>query len=109
MNMKLYVLSDLHVEFAAFLAAPNALEQADVVVLAGEIHHEAHVTSWARATFGDKPIVWVAGNHEYYGGHWSKSLDGMRQSARDHGIFLLEEDVVDIEGVRFLGTSLWTD
>jgi Icc-related predicted phosphoesterase len=107
--MKLYVLSDLHVEFAAFSPAPEALEQADVVVLAGDIHNEAHVASWARATFGDKPILWVPGNHEYYGGHWEESLHRMRKNAREEGIIFLEDDVVDIEGVRFLGTALWTD
>ena len=55
--MKLYVLSDLHAESAAFLADPAALEEADVVVLAGDIHCGEYTPFWARKTFGDKPIV----------------------------------------------------
>jgi len=107
--MNLYVLSDLHVEFASFEVDPTALEQADVVVLAGDIHHADHMAPWARSTFGAKPILWVTGNHEYYGGQWNETLEKMRLSARDEGVFLLEDDSVDIGGVRFLGTSLWTD
>ena len=56
--MKLYVLSDLHAESAAFLADPAALEEADVVVLAGDIHCGEYTPFWARKTFGDKPSFW---------------------------------------------------
>ena len=63
--MKLLVLSDLHVEFAAFQPDLEATKAADVVVLAGDIYKGEHGMHWARRTFPDKKIVYVAGNHEF--------------------------------------------
>ncbi len=40
----------------------------DRVVLAGDIHNGPAALHWARSAFPDKPIVQIAGNHEYYGG-----------------------------------------
>lgn len=68
--MKLYVLSDLHVEFAPFVPDLAAAEAADVVVLAGDIHTAALGMAWAREAFPAKPIIYVAGNHEFYKQHW---------------------------------------
>jgi Icc-related predicted phosphoesterase len=107
--MKLLVLSDLHVEFASFEPDPVATAVADVVVLAGDIHQGSVGMAWARQTFPFKPIVYVAGNHEFYGQHWDTLLDALRASARDYGINFLENEAVLIDGIRFLGASLWTD
>lgn len=82
--MKLLILSDLHLD-----VAPMALEHegrridrdADLVVLAGDIDEGTRGLRWARASFPDKPIVYVAGNHEFYGRHWRAHLDVMRQKA----------------------------
>lgn len=107
--MKLLVLSDLHLEHAAFTVDQRVLERADVIVLAGDIHVGVRGIIWARIYFGDKPIVYVAGNHEFYGGHWVDTLAALRQVARDHGVHFLENDTVEIAGTRFLGCTLWTD
>jgi Icc-related predicted phosphoesterase len=107
--VKLLVLSDLHVEFAAFEPDPVAVAAADVVVLAGDIHRGTQGLAWARSAFPDKPIVYVAGNHEFYGHDWTETLEELRHAAKLHGIHFLENDAVEIEGVRFLGCSLWTD
>jgi len=107
--MRLYVLSDLHAEFAAFQPDPEALAAADVVVLAGDIHDGEFVPTWARKKFGDKPIIWVAGNHEYYDHHWDRCLMDMRRFAQHCGIHFLENDTITIGGVDFLGSTLWTD
>jgi Icc-related predicted phosphoesterase len=107
--MKLLVLSDLHVEFAAFQPDLAATAAADVVVLAGDIHQGNLGLVWARQAFPDKPIVYVAGNHEFYGQHWDNLLNTLRADAQDHGIHFLENDTITIDGVRFLGASLWTD
>lgn len=109
--MKLYVVSDLHNEFRPFDAAEHmyAWVQADVIVLAGDIDQGVRGLTWARAAFADKPIVYVAGNHEFYNGYWERTLADMRQAAGELGIYFLENDAVDIYGVRFLGCTLWTD
>ena len=107
--MKLLVLSDLHVEFAAFAPDLAATTAADLVVLAGDIHKGSQGIAWARQTFPSKPIVYVAGNHEFYDQHWDTLLDELRASARDKGIHFLEDETVTLDGIRFLGASLWTD
>jgi hypothetical protein len=39
-----------------------------VIVLAGDIFSKHLGLEWARKAFPDKPIIYVMGNHEYYGG-----------------------------------------
>jgi predicted phosphodiesterase len=110
--MRLLVLSDLHVEFAPFdagLGAQRIDQGVDVVVLAGDIHVGTQGLVWARQTFPDKPIVYVPGNHELYDGHWRNTLDFMREQARLQGVHFLENDSICIDGMLFLGTTLWTD
>lgn len=82
---------------------------ADVVVLAGDIDEGLKGLRWAREAFPDKPVVYVAGNHEFYRKDWSRHLDDMRELAHALGILFLERDAVEIGGVRFLGSTLWTD
>lgn len=107
--MKLLVLSDLHLENGYFEPQEDAVEKADVIVLAGDIHPAPNGIEWARQTFGDKPIVYVAGNHEYFECEWDAGLRLMRATAKECGVHFLENDAVVINGVRFLGCTLWTD
>ena len=110
--MKLLVLSDLHLAHLPFPAMHNGMRidaQADVVVLAGDIDDGVAGLRWARETFPDKPVVYVAGNHEFYGHHWTQHLDAMREAANKYDIDYLEAEAIDLMGVRFLGCTLWTD
>jgi 3',5'-cyclic AMP phosphodiesterase CpdA len=104
--MRLRILSDLHLEFHEW-DAPAA--DADVVVLAGDIDVGTDGLTWARAQFPALPIVYVPGNHEYYGKRWQSRLASLRQAAADRGIHLLDGDEVILRDVRFLGATLWTD
>ena len=107
--MKLHVLSDLHVEFSPFTPDPDTVKAADVIVLAGDIYLGVKGITWARKNFPDKPVVYVAGNHEFYGFHWDKLLDQLREEARAQDVYYLENESIAINGVRFLGATLWTD
>jgi predicted phosphodiesterase len=105
-TMRLLVLSDLHVEIADF--EPAAFD-ADLVVLAGDIHNGALAPRWARHTFPDHPILMIAGNHEFYDGERARVLDELRDAARESQVQFLENEETEIDGVRFLGCTLWTD
>ena len=107
--MKVLVLSDLHVEFSPFAPDPVATAAADVVVLAGDINKAAYAAAWARRTFPNKPVVMASGNHEFYTGDWDGTLNEMREAAMRHQVHFLENDSVTIDGVQFLGATLWTD
>ena len=107
--MKLLILSDLHLEYGHFEPQQDAIAAADVIVLAGDIHPAPNGIEWARQTFGDKPIVYVAGNHEYFDCEIDGALVLMRQMAKENDVYFLENDSVLIKGTRFLGCTFWTD
>ena len=52
--MKIYVLSDLHTECKPFAPDPQATEEAEVIVLAGDIHPGLDGIIWAREAFADQ-------------------------------------------------------
>ncbi|MDB5805320.1 MAG: 3,5-cyclic adenosine monophosphate phosphodiesterase CpdA [Betaproteobacteria bacterium] len=104
--MKLHILSDLHIEFSPFAPADTG---ADVVILAGDIHKGGAGLTWARAAFPRQELIYVVGNHEFYGGDWERTLVELRALAASLEIHLLEDDELLLGGVRFLGTALWTD
>lgn len=114
--MKLHVLSDVHLEFGKWpkTVDVNAID-ADVTVLAGDIGVGLQGIEWALTI--DRPVIYVMGNHEFYGQRpmeylWRKA----REKVADTHVHLLENEVCLIgdsrntgEQVRFLGASLWTD
>lgn len=108
---KLLVYSDLHLEVSDFQPDSAAVEAADVVVLAGDIHQGIAGIEWARRRIATKPIVYVAGNHEFFGAsqEWDRTLDDLRESARVHDVHFLENASVSVGGTVFLGCTLWTD
>ena len=104
--MKIRVLSDLHLEFADWSPPPA---DADVIVLAGDIHIGVRGLEWARQQFPATPIVYVAGNHEFYGGQMRQVTAALREAADRLGVHLLDADELVLGGARFLGATLWTD
>ncbi len=104
--VRIRVLSDLHLEFRSWTPPGSP---ADVVVLAGDIHVGDEGILWGRKHFPDSEVIYVPGNHEFYGGEMGDVLGRMREAARTAGVHLLDTDSVNIQGVRFLGATLWTD
>jgi len=104
--MRIHVLSDLHTEMASYEPHPVVC---DVVALAGDIGSGARGIEWARHIWPDQEIIYVPGNHEYYCLERTATLQAMRETARQLGVHLLDNDEVVIAGVRFLGSTIWTD
>lgn len=117
--MKIQVVSDLHLEFSDVTIA-NA--GADVLVLAGDILLAEKLTRDAselgqrfqaflsRVCDSFSHVLYVAGNHEFYGGNFHGSVKDLRQYCQRHSnLTFLEDQTVEIQGVTFLGTTLWTD
>lgn len=104
--MKIQVLSDLHIEFESF---EYLTTDCNVVVLAGDIHVKDKGAIWAAATILDKPVLYVLGNHEFYGKAYPKLIGDIKAKVKGTNIHVLEKDVVSIEGVNFLGCTLWTN
>jgi len=103
--MRLHVLSDLHLEQADF-TPPDT--HADVVVLAGDIATGSSGVEWAKSTFGSRPVIYLAGNHEFYGFRLPDLIDDLRSAADGSDVHVLEREELVLDGIRFLGCTLWT-
>ncbi|MBV6273567.1 metallophosphoesterase family protein [Alcaligenaceae bacterium CGII-47] len=102
--MRLHIISDLHLSVHGMSVPPL---RADLSILAGDIARPAAAMQWA-ATLG-RPVLYVPGNHEFYGGSIPETRQRLAQEAHLHGIHLLDQAQIVLNGVRFLGTTLWTD
>ena len=102
--MRLQIYSDLHNEFFRF---EPVMCDADVVILAGDIDVKSRGVNWANETF-QCPVIYVCGNHEYYGGHIDHTLRKMKGAAEPH-LHVLENEVLILNQTRFLVTTGWTD
>ena len=104
--MRLHVLCDLHLEFGPVTIPPT---EADVVVLAGDIHLGREGRKWARGKFYDKSVVYVLRNHEFYRHSLPGLTETLERETEGSLIHVLENRAVEINGYTFLGCTLWTD
>jgi len=104
--MRIHVFADLHLEFGPFYISET---EADVVVAAGDIGTGRRGLDWLKDQFR-QPVVYVLGNHEYYGDRLYPALATSLES-ETHGsnIHVLECSSVEVAGFKFLGCTLWTD
>lgn len=103
-RMKLNILSDLHLS-CGILEIPRS--DADVVILAGDIARPQDAVNWALGF--DKPVLYVPGNHEFYGSSLGATVSQLKALCVGTPIQVLDCDEVILQGVRFLGATLWTD
>jgi predicted phosphodiesterase len=103
-SVRLNILSDLHLGQGG-LPLPDA--RADIVVLAGDISRPREAIAWARAF--SKPVLYVPGNHEFYGNTLGDTLRQLKDLSQGSQIHILDNDEIELCGVRFLGSTLWTD
>lgn len=119
--MRCHYMSDLHLEAQAFEAG---LPAGDVLILAGDLCHARcldpirqdkysadqrarmmRFMETARENFAH--VLLVAGNHEHYDGVYEDTIELLRRHL--DGITVLDDEAVEIDGVRFFGTTLWTN
>ena len=102
--MRIHLLSDLHLECEDFVPP---VDDADVVVLAGDICPHQRGVTWAEEAF-NCAVIYIPGNHEFYGGDLTDTLQKMRAAAGDN-VWILDCEEIVIGNVRFLGMTMWTD
>ena len=109
--MRLWVMSDLHVDRDVDFILPPTPPGADVLVISGDVADGWSATMrWLRETAVPRglPMLFVAGNHDIFGA--DLRVGDRRQILEDAGVTLLTADQpVEISGVRFVGDTLWTD
>jgi predicted phosphodiesterase len=102
--VKIHVLSDLHLGVSEM---ERPLTDADVVVLAGDIGPARQAAAWAMRL--GKPVLYVLGNHEFYGGNIDRAAAELEALCAGTQVHLLDDRQIVIGGVRFLGSTLWSD
>ncbi|QIL44685.1 metallophosphoesterase [Acidovorax sp. HDW3] len=102
--MRLHILSDLHLSVHPLALAPST---ADLIVLAGDIDRPAAAMAWAQAL--GKPVIYVPGNHEFYGSDLESTTAELRALAAGSCVQVLHNQAWEWGGVRFLGSTLWSD
>lgn len=101
-------MSDVHLEFAKMPKSYKPPE-CDVLILAGDIAPGRQGMAWAMTLPQDLPILYICGNHEFYGRSF-RLLDELRAKAdATPNIKLLENNSFELGGCMFIGATLWTD
>ncbi len=116
--VKIQLLSDLHLEVHPHFR-PDPLPGADLLVLAGDIGSYQTGSQLADADFGlarfsprhgwPTPVLFIPGNHEYDGLDFDDTHARLRETCDRLGLIWLERESRVIDGVRFVGTTLWSD
>ena len=96
--------SDIHLEFGSLDLADN---NAEIIIAAGDIGIYDQAIEWLIAL--KKPVIYVAGNHEFYKHEYCDTLRMLKEKCANTNIHFLENNTFKYNGVRFLGCSLWTD
>jgi Icc-related predicted phosphoesterase len=130
MTLKLQIVSDLHLEFNTNVQINNA--GADVLCLAGDIclaeylyrnpvsdapnnssysdHAKRYREFFTQVTGEFNQVLYIMGNHEHYNGLWNRTSDVLFEEAdRYPNLTFLDDEWVDINNIRIVGTSLWTN
>ena len=112
--MKIRILSDLHLEFfrdkgTKFIESLE-VNDTDVLVLAGDITTCAGIEKCLNQFASKFPkVLYVHGNHEYYQAKRDDVVSATIKTVLKHNsnLYWLNRNVVTIDGVRFVGTTLW--
>ena len=120
--MRLRVLSDLHIRDHGPPRLPRqaAGPPADVILIAGDVHRGPEAIRWMRSAFPERPVVYVAGNHESYDGYLDATRSALRRAADPlpatspgdavpNGVYFLERNELIVGDLRILGCTFWTD
>lgn len=110
--MKLFICSDFHLEFLHPIDQIKLIENlinADAIVLAGDISTKKFIVKNIKQLC-DKynHVIFVAGNHEYYGSSFEEITTLLLNIKRDN-FYWLDNSEVTIEGQHFVGGTLWFD
>jgi len=105
--MRIHILSDLYLEFGDF-DLPRV--DADVLVFAGDVHTKLNGIKWIKANAPtDIPIIYIMGNHEFYGEKYPRLIEKIKIEAEGTNIHVLENESVSINYYNIFACTLWTD
>jgi Icc-related predicted phosphoesterase len=110
--VKLWIQSDLHMELTRGWDLPAAGDRPnyDVLVIAGDLTTRMERgVAWLLERVTDRHVVYIAGNHEFYGCDIDRTVEKARALAAGTNVHVLQNETVEINGVIFIGATFWTD
>lgn len=112
--MKFHLISDLHLakNEPILFAGLTDLTPDDILCVAGDISDgyidmNAHLKALSDLT--PATIVAVMGNHDFYGDMLSMGTIKEARKGLPERVHILENNAIDLGGIRILGCTLWTD
>lgn len=114
-HVKIIFFSDLHLEFESEFSIKNI--NADILILAGDICPlaESYYSVLEQKIFkywGNKPIIWIFGNHEYYTQNIMIDIEEnflAWVTINYPNVHILNNSSTKILGVEIFGGTMWTD
>lgn len=101
------IISDLHLEFGE--RAPM-LPEADILIFAGDLNTKARVQYLKTMSKYFEHVIFVDGNHEFYRGDLHKTRHKIGDELEPFkNVHYLVNEKITLDGVDFLGCTLWTD
>jgi len=113
--MRLQILSDVHTEFhkdygEKFISylKPDGV---DILAIAGDLGTLSTIpqtVALLSACYSQAQILYVPGNHDYYGSSFDAANEKLQEIfARHTNTHLLNNEMIEIGGVQFVGSPLW--
>lgn len=115
--MRIVILSDLHQNDGGASFDPVLVDTTfDVAVVAGDCAGRLmNSVRWLADRYSGLPVVYVPGNHDFYrdgspnGFHVEAEIASAHDAAGGTAVRLLTDTETTVDGVRFVGGTLWTD
>lgn len=113
--MLLDIASDLHMIRAFELSEEFYSDPGDVLILAGDIapyyYFDTLKPFFERISDTWKRILFIPGNHEFYGEKYFEALTLIRNFFKTQfgNIFCIEGREDDIDDIHFIGSTMWSD
>lgn len=110
--MKIWCFSDLHIDVNKVPFEIKERPDYDVLVIPGDIREDmVKSVKWIEEMkLDDKPVIFVGGNHEFYREKRDTCLNkAIEYAGQNDNITILQDSNIEIDGVLFVGATLWTD
>ena len=107
MNIKIALMSDLHLDVGNFKVDPI---EADLCIIAGDVCEVAAGSpiEWAKRNIPNMPVYFIPGNHDFYGGRIGNVLNRWRKQVKNSNVHLLYNEVANFGSINIIGSPLWS-
>lgn len=112
-------ISDIHLESGPINIPVTDVDKQTILVLAGDIglvhkqyDKQLYVEFLRLMSLQFKYVILVMGNHEHYHGSIKLTYSRIKNALTElklNNVFLLEKESVVLDGVAFIGATLWTN